>query len=92
MPAHCEIDDRFCFISISVSSLYWVLTVYLFVFCLSLIFSILVFHLAFIYPFRCFFWYVCSNHDEAKFTKGIIATASKEQQEFFVEKLDGNLS
>ncbi|CBN78756.1 conserved unknown protein [Ectocarpus siliculosus] len=33
-----------------------------------------------------------STHSQALFKNGIIATASKEQQDFFVTKLDGNLS
>eukprot|EP00903_Cladosiphon_okamuranus_P010922 g10316.t1 len=33
-----------------------------------------------------------SKKTQAKFTNGIIATASKSEQAFFVEKLDGNLS
>ncbi|CAM9354181.1 unnamed protein product [Laminaria digitata] len=33
-----------------------------------------------------------STHSEALFKNGIVATASKEQQAFFVEKLDGNLT
>lgn len=32
-----------------------------------------------------------SDHSEAVFRNGIIATASKEQQTFFVKKLDGHL-
>eukprot|EP00904_Undaria_pinnatifida_P011578 jgi/Undpi1/7550/HiC_scaffold_22.g10023.m1 len=33
-----------------------------------------------------------STHSEAVFENGIVATASKKQQDFFVTKLDGNLS
>lgn len=33
-----------------------------------------------------------SSHSQAVFDKGIIATASIEQQDYFVNKIDGNLT